>query len=120
MIIPPNTFAEFKKEEKMERSEAIHHVVYVVDDAGNGRKRGDDLHAIVRTDKDTSRWFGSFRYPSVLVGWQFASHVIFVAVHAYLDAKITDDEARAIARNYLCEIHFASSDYDRPADYLIR
>lgn len=65
---------------------------YVVDDAGAGRRLGDDPHAIIRGD--------GFRHPSRLVVWPNVT----VAVHSYLDVEVTDEEAVAMARDYLEEI----------------
>ncbi len=79
----------------MNRETARHYVQFVVDDCGNGRTLNDDPHAIIReTD---------FKYPSVLVGYCSEPAPIFVAVHSYLDVRMTDDECAELAGDYLRE-----------------
>lgn len=102
----------------IDRETAMEYVGYVVDDAGAGRKIGDDPHAIVR-DRDTSR------YPSVLVGWQCGFEAMFVAVHSYLDVELEDWEAEEMAREYLEEIGWFGERHehdenDHHADWIIR
>lgn len=82
----------------MQRSDAKALVSIVVDDTGNGRNLGADLHAIVRET------CAEFRYPSVILGWrQDTGRPLFVAVHSYLDVRLDDSECTAIATDYLTE-----------------
>jgi hypothetical protein len=116
----------------MKRSDAIPYVSFVVDDTGNGRKLGDDQHAIIRPG---GRWIddgipSSLRtapkYPSVLVGWQCGFEPLFVAVHSDYDVRLDDDEAEEMARDYLIERGWFSDNTvheitgDNSADYIIR
>lgn len=91
----------------MKRSDAIPYVAHVVDDSGNGRLLGADQHAIVRETKPNVDFHGSYRYASVLVGWNSITELpMFVAVHSYLDVRLDDDECHDLARDYLEEIGF--------------
>lgn len=107
---------------KMTREMAIPYVSYVVDDALCGRKLGEDIHAIVRTGGDDSlpsRERKGFEYPSVLIGWQCGFEPMFVAVHSYLDVRLSDAECVELALDYLSEIGwFAGAGKD--PDYIIR
>ena len=100
----------------MTRELAIPYVSYVVDDAGSGRSLGDDLHAIVReAGKD-----GSFKYSSVLVGWQCGFEPLFVAVHSYLDVHIDDADAEDMAAEYLEERNWFGEAGRVDCDYIIK
>ena len=115
----------------MNRSEAIPHVSYVVDDAGCASPLGDNTHALVRElDKaaynSQIKW-SKFRYASVLVGWDdaYTNSPVFVAVHSYLDVELTDAEVTELATDYLFEIgcfrHADGSPRDSTKpNYLIR
>lgn len=50
-----------------------------------------------------------------LVGWQCGAEPLFVAVWSYLDARLDDDEAEEIARDFLQEKKWFS-DNDNPPD----
>lgn len=107
----------------MKRDDAVKHVGYVVDDAGCGRKPGDDVHAIVRVGGDKtlpSREREGHEYPSVLVGWQCGFEPLFVAVHSYLDVRVDDEEAEELAADWLEEIGWFGQGGRRDCDYLIR
>ena len=95
----------------MERATARQFVRYVVDDTGNGRKIGNDVHAIVR---ETAA--GAFRHPSVLVGYCSEPSPVFVAVHSYLDVRMEDDECAELAGDLLRETGLPVS----APDFLIR
>jgi len=97
----------------IKRNKAKEYVSYVVDDAGSGRRIHDDIHAIVRQKG------GEYEYPSVLVGWQCGFEPLFIAVHSYLDVKLTDDEVVEMATEYLVERGWFSDEPDEP-DYIIR
>jgi hypothetical protein len=106
----------------MSRSQALPYVSFVVDDAGSGRRLGDDPHAIVRIGGDDSlpsRLRKGHKYPSVLIGWQCAFEPLFVAVHSYLDVRLDDNEAIELAKDYLAELNWFSDQPTDP-DYLIR
>jgi len=113
----------------MNRSDALPYVAFVVDDTGNGRELGADVHAIVRPGNHAKRLdqpeYGPngeswHCYPSVLVGWQCGFEPLFVAVHSYLDVGLDDDEAADMAREYLEERGwFADSAADHEPDYII-
>lgn len=114
----PNTHME----NNMKRSDAIPYVGYVVDDAGCGRKLGDDIHAIVREDGDTtlpSSERKGYMYASVLVGWQCGFEPMFVAVHSYLDVHLQKDDVVEMATDYLSEIGWFAGEPTEP-DYIIR
>ena len=95
----------------MNRSQALPYVSFVVDDALNGRELGADINATTRED--------GFSHRSVLVGWQCGFEPLFVAVHSYLDARLDDDEAEELARDYLAERNWFSGE-PTDADYIIR
>ena len=111
----------------MNRTQALNFVAYVVDDTGNGRRLHDDLHAIVREGRGSTRdevtgsvneeindpYFAPPQYPSRLVGWQCGFEPMFVAVHSCLDVQINDQDAEEIAQEYLAEIGWFS---DEPTD----
>lgn len=82
----------------MEKSEAKKLVRYVVDDTGNGRKLGEDPHAIVR-DRSTGH-----RHGSRLVCFEGEKETIVVAYHSYLDAETSLQEAMENTADYLREI----------------
>lgn len=99
----------------MDRREAKQHVEYVVDDAGAARPLGADQHAIIRRKPQ-------FKYRSVLVGWynEFGG-CTFVAVHSYLDVKMSNEECTELATDYLEEIGWDGFENGvRPPDYIIR
>jgi hypothetical protein len=96
----------------MTREQAQPYVAYVVDDAGAGRKLGEDQHAIIRQSG------AEFKHSSRLVGWQCGFEPLFVAVHSYLDVAIADDDAEEMAREYLAEIGWFSGE-QTDADYII-
>jgi len=75
-------------------------VSYVVDDALNGRKLGEDQHAIVRSAAT------GHTHRSRLVAWQCGFEPIAVAVHSYLDCELSDEEAIELATDYLSEINW--------------
>jgi len=109
------------------RSQAKPYVAYVVDDSGNGRKLGEDPHAIVRDgnlanlDDDNGKLNPTIlTYPSVLVGWQCGFEPLFVAVHSYLDVRLDDDEAADLAVKYLDEIEWFSDLACHEPDFIIR
>jgi hypothetical protein len=76
-------------------------VSLIVDDAGNGRAIGADPHAYPRFIG------GEFKHPSRLVVWLDSDDTIdlVVAVHSYLDAAVSDDEARRLAVDFVSEIN---------------
>lgn len=116
----------------MNRAQALKYVAYVVDDAGNGRRLHDDVHAIVREGRGSTRDevtgsvneeindpdFAPPQYPSRLVGWQCGFEPMFVAVHSYLDVEIDDQDAEEMAQEYLTEIGWFS-DEPASASYII-
>lgn len=107
---------------KMTRKMAIPYVSYVVDDALCGRKLGDDIHAIVRDGGDDimcRNRVDGFEYPSVLIGWQCGFEPLFVAVHSYLDVRLSDADCVALALDYLSEVGWVSDGATEP-DYIIR
>ena len=83
----------------MRRDEAISTIQYVVDDAGCGRRLGDDPHAILRTSGM------DFKYESCIV---VVNSTIGVVVHSYLDTRMDGAEAIELALDYLKEIGKAS------------
>jgi hypothetical protein len=88
--------------------EARRHVMYVVDDSLNGRRLGEDIHAVVKPQ-------------SVLVGWHWEPNFMFVAINSYLGVTITNEEAEELATDYLREIHwFTDSEANNASDYIIR
>lgn len=91
------------------------YVAYVVDDAGAGRKPGDDPHAIVREAG------GQFKYASRLIAYQCGFEPLVVAVHSYLDVFIDDEEAEEMAGDYLEEIGWFNYKHSprRDADYIV-
>jgi len=97
----------------IKRNKAKEYVSYVVDDAGEGRRIHDDIHAIVREKG------GEYEYPSVLVGWQCGFEPLFVAVHSYLDVKLNDGQAVEMATEYLVERDWFAGESREP-DYVIR
>ena len=99
---------------RVERTEAMAYVSFVVDDAGNGRELGEDLHAIVRES------FEDHQYASVLVGWQCGFEPLFVAVHSYLDVYVDDGEAIELATDFLSERGWFANNEVKEPDYLIR
>lgn len=106
----------------MNREQAIPYVAYVVDDSGNGRELGADPDARIRPGNRSKRVDDPNAepcYPSVLVGWQCGFEPLFVAVHSYLDVKLTDQDAEEMATEYLAEIGWFVKK-PTPADYLIR
>lgn len=110
----------------MKRSDAMACVSFVVDDSGNGRELGADQYAVVREGNPSKRLDDPTAapcYPSVLVGWQCGFEPLFVAVHSYLDVKLTDYEAEELAVDYLEERGWFGPDHiqgDHDADYIIR
>lgn len=106
----------------MNRSDAIPHVTYVVDDAGSGRRLGADITAVIRNADGSSYSsqliYNQPRYASVLIGWDnYRSDTpLFVAVHSYLDVRLTDDEATSLALDYVGKLGLTA----REPDYLIR
>lgn len=96
-----------------ERNRFRPYVAYVVDDAGSGRVLNADRDAIIREAG------GEFTYPSVLVGWQCGFEPLFVAVHSYLDVRLTDEEAEDLAAEFLEEREWFS-DERTDADYIVR
>lgn len=107
----------------MLRKDAIPYVSFVVDDAGCGRALGADQHAIVRSGNPDRRIDGPDTQPpcyaSRLVGWQCGFEPLFVAVHSYLDVRVTDDEAEEMATDYLQERGWFGDDGPRAADYIL-
>jgi hypothetical protein len=90
----------------MTREQASEYVSFVVDDALNGRRLGDDQFAVVRP---TSR----------LIGWQCGFEPLFVSVHSYIDdIRLDDDEAIELATDYLAERNWFA-DYPPEPDYVI-
>lgn len=82
----------------MSRDEVIPLVCCVVDDAGCGRRLGQDIHAIVRE-------VGKFKYASRVVYWgEPGDEPLAIAVHSYLDVWLNDNEAIQLAIEYLNEI----------------
>ena len=102
----------------MTREQAIPYVAYVVDDSGCGRELGADPHAIVREPAENPNNVTLFTYASRLVGWQCGFEPLFVAVHSYLDVRISDQEAEEMAADYLEEIGWFSGERT-PADYVL-
>lgn len=106
----------------MNRETVIPYVSYVVDDALCGRKLGEDIHAVIRHDGEDFMCRHNAdgpEYPSVLVGWQCGFEPLFVAVHSYLDVKLSDGECAELASDYLSEIGWFSGEPREP-DYIIR
>lgn len=89
----------------MIREDAVKYVGHVVDDTGNGRRLGADMHAKINDN-------------SVLVGWQCGFEPMFVSVHSYLGGKVHYEEAEELAIDYLREIGWFAA-HTRQADYLI-
>ena len=82
-------------------------VAYVVDDAGSGRKIGDDQYAIIRQGNPSKRIDdpnGVPCYPSVIVCFLVDGKPVCCAVHSYLDVKLDDTEASDMSADYLAEI----------------
>jgi hypothetical protein len=108
----------------MKRSDALEYVSFVVDDALCGRPLDDDIHAVVREAGEPT--FGpedqegpTYKYSSVLVGWQCGFEPLFVAVHSYLDVELDDEEVEELAKDYLEEREWFT-DGPKEADYIIR
>ena len=81
------------------------YVLWVVDDAGNGRKIGSDIHATV--DEKT-----------VLVVYQCGFEPAVVAVKSYLDCRLDSRYAEDLAQDYLLEIGWLKEPTD--CDYIVR
>jgi hypothetical protein len=71
---------------------------YVVDDAGNARKIGADIHARIRTAG------AEFRHSSRLVVFGTPQDFFSVVVHSYLDVSVDDSAAEEMAVDYLEEL----------------
>jgi hypothetical protein len=97
------------------RARAMDYVAFVVDDSGNGRELGADIHAIVREQGQ-----GGFEHASVLVGWQCGFEPLYVAVHSCLYLSLTDEEAEELAADYLEERGWFGNHGRVGADYIIR
>lgn len=74
-------------------------VVYVVDDALNGRRLGADMYATIRKPG------GDFKHGSVIVVCQSPDGPIGVATHSYLDVQLTPEEAAELATDFLKELN---------------
>lgn len=102
------------------REDWLSYVCFVVDDVGSGRILKEDPYAIVR--EAGVPCFGypeGPKYSSVLVGWQCGFEPLFIAVHSYLDVELSDEEAAALAMDYLEERKWFSREPTEP-DYIIR
>lgn len=66
---------------------------FILDDTGNGRRPGSDPHAIVRTSPP-------FRYPSSVI--QIGN--VSIAVHSYLDVRLTEPEIYDLVSDFVSEI----------------
>jgi hypothetical protein len=88
----------------MRRAEALPYVSFVLDDALNVRTEAEVPHANAR-----------------FVGWQCGFEPLFVAVVSYLgnDIRLDDDEAVAIATDYLAERDWFGADGPREPDYVL-
>lgn len=84
----------------MQRADAIPYIAFCVDDAMSVRSI-EDMPANAR-----------------LVGWQCGFEPMFVAVWSYLDVKLGDDEAEALASDMLEERKWFSGEAT-PADYVL-
>lgn len=55
-----------------------------------------------------------------LIGWQCGYEPMFVAIWSYLGGRLADDEAVAIAKDYLTEIGwFADAAADNEPDFIL-
>jgi methionine synthase II (cobalamin-independent) len=78
--------------------EAKQVVRFVVDDTSNGCRLGENRFAIIREKGE------QFKNSSVIVLVVDITGPVGIAVHSYLDVPINDDEAIALAKNYIAEI----------------
>jgi len=84
----------------MNRADAVRYIAYCVDDALSERQLED------------VPW-----HSARLVGWQCGFEPMFVAVWSYLDARLSDDEARDLAVDLLFEKGWFASEVTEP-DYI--